>query len=153
MMKPVRPKKFLGQHFLKNQTVASKISGALTGHGDYSHLLEIGPGMGVLTQHILEHPFKKVLIEMDRDSITYLRQRFPDDSFELIQGDFLRDFSFDESQRWGVIGNFPYNISSQILFRVYDHRSVIHELFGTDGKDVFYIKESLEQDAKNTISF
>ncbi len=130
MSDKVRPKKFLGQHFLTDQTTAQRITEALTGHGGYSHVLEIGPGMGVLTQHLLQQPGRTVhAIELDRDSVAYLKQHYPALEGRLIEGDFLKiALPGPLPVPFAVIGNFPYNISSQIFFKVLDYHQQVPEV-------------------------
>jgi 16S rRNA (adenine1518-N6/adenine1519-N6)-dimethyltransferase len=135
-MERVRAKKSLGQHFLKDKAIARKISDALTGSG-YDAVLEIGPGMGILTQFLIERHFADFrVIEIDRESVSYLRNAFPDLK-NIIEGDFLR-LSLEElfPGRFAVAGNFPYNISSQIMFRVLENRNRIVEVTGMFQKEV-----------------
>ena len=132
----VRPKKSLGQHFLKDENIARKIVGSLP--EDAVHILEIGPGMGVLTKYLLELPGKSTwFIETDRESIDYLRKKYPLHSDRIIHGDFLE---FDPKSLFDmpftVIGNFPYNISSQIFFRVLAHRDQVTDVVGMVQKEV-----------------
>ncbi len=127
----VRPKKHLGQHFLKDLSIAQRIADGLTGHGGYTHVLEIGPGMGVLTQFLLPKPqFETHVIEIDRESVTYLNGHFPQLRARIIDGDFLQMnlTNLFAGRSFGVIGNFPYNISSQILFKVLDMRDRVPEV-------------------------
>ncbi|MGV8111557.1 MAG: 16S rRNA (adenine(1518)-N(6)/adenine(1519)-N(6))-dimethyltransferase RsmA [Lentimicrobium sp.] len=135
-MEPVRAKKHLGQHFLKDENIARKITDSLNLPCDA--LLEIGPGTGVLTKYLLELPVNKFLaIDVDRDAVPYLKKTFPEAADNFIEGDFLRipvDQLFDGP--FSVIGNFPYNISSQILFRVLDYRNQIPEVVGMFQKEV-----------------
>jgi 16S rRNA (adenine1518-N6/adenine1519-N6)-dimethyltransferase len=132
----IRPKKNLGQHFLKDRSIAEKIAGSLTGDG-FDSVLEIGPGMGILTEFLLKRQFNDLrVIEIDNESVHYLRENFPGLK-EIIRGDFLSlDIESCFSGRIAVIGNFPYNISSQILFRVLDHRDQIIEVCGMFQKEV-----------------
>ncbi len=126
----VRPKKQLGQHFLTDLTVAQRIAGLLTGHGGYTQLLEIGPGTGVLTQYLLpQTAYQTHVIELDRESVAYLKGHVPALKGRIIEGDFL-DWNPNTvfPGRFAVIGNFPYNISSQILFRVLDCKEQIPEV-------------------------
>ena len=130
----VRAKKYLGQHFLKDENIAAQIADSLT--GSVPHVLEIGPGMGVMTKYLLD---KSELdfhaIEIDRESVDYLHSHYP--SLHVIEGDFLQlDLSTLFPNPFAVIGNFPYNISSQILFRVFDNRNRIPELVGMFQKEV-----------------
>jgi 16S rRNA (adenine1518-N6/adenine1519-N6)-dimethyltransferase len=132
----VFPKKNLGQHFLKDKSIAKKISDSLTGEG-YSSVLEIGPGMGVLTDFIIRRGFKDFrVIEIDNESVYYLNNKYPDLK-SIIIGDFL---SFEINKHYddklAVIGNFPYNISSQILFKVLKNREMIVEVCGMLQKEV-----------------
>lgn len=135
-MEPVRAKKRLGQHFLKDENIARKITDSL--NLPCEALLEIGPGTGVLTKYLLELPVNKFLaIDVDRDAVPYLKKTFPEAADNFIEGDFLRipvDQLFDGP--FSVIGNFPYNISSQILFRVLDYRNQIPEVVGMFQKEV-----------------
>jgi 16S rRNA (adenine1518-N6/adenine1519-N6)-dimethyltransferase len=126
----VRPKKYLGQHFLTDQAVACKITESLTGFGDYQQVLEIGPGTGVLTRYLLKNPkWSTWMIDLDTESIQYLKRQFPNGSERLIQGDFLNwDARSILSAPFAVIGNLPYNISSQILFRILELREHIPEV-------------------------
>lgn len=116
----VRPKKFLGQHFLKDQNIAQKIVDALT-VPDASSVLEIGPGTGVLTSRLLARNLDLHVVEIDRESVAHLRQNFPALQNRILEGDFLKmDMSPVFNGPFSIIGNFPYNISSQIFFRVLD---------------------------------
>ncbi len=126
----VRAKKHLGQHFLRDQGVARDITQALTGHGKYHQLLEIGPGTGVLSEYLLERkPLDLWMIELDRESVKYLKKRFPQAAHRIIQGDYLKwqpEEIFRDS--YGIIGNFPYHISSQIFFKVLETPHNIPEI-------------------------
>ena len=130
----VRAKKYLGQHFLKDENIAAQIADSLT--GSVPHVLEIGPGMGVMTKYLLDKPELDFhAIEIDRESVDYLHSHYP--SLHVIEGDFLQlDLSTLFPNPFAVIGNFPYNISSQILFRVYYNRNRIPELVGMFQKEV-----------------
>ena len=130
----VRAKKFLGQHFLRSDEVAQRIVDSLSSEQPY--VLEIGPGMGVLTQHLIQRNGQEVCaIEIDSESVEYLHTHYH--SLHVIEGDFLRlDLMELFHAPFAVIGNFPYNISSQILFRVFDHRDSIPELVGMFQKEV-----------------
>lgn len=117
----VRAKKHLGQHFLKDQHIARDITQALTGHGGYQKLLEIGPGTGVLTAYLLEQYRSRLwMIELDRESVAHLKKRFPETTPNLIQGDYLQwqPEEIFQGKKYGIIGNFPYRISSQIFFKI-----------------------------------
>jgi len=134
-MDKVRAKKSLGQHFLKDKSIARRVADSLSGNG-YNSVLEIGPGMGVLTMFLLERNFNDFrVIEIDRESVSYLKEGFP--GLNIIEGDFLRlplDTLFRD--KFAVTGNFPYNISSQIVFRVLENRDRIVELTGMFQKEV-----------------
>jgi 16S rRNA (adenine1518-N6/adenine1519-N6)-dimethyltransferase len=132
----VQAKRNLGQHFLKDEAIASRIAGALTGVG-YRSVLEIGPGMGMLTSHLIRRGFDDFrVIEIDNESVHYLRTNFPDLK-EIIRGDFLTldvDASFPD--KFAIIGNFPYNISTQIFFKALKHREKVEEIAGMLQKEV-----------------
>lgn len=132
----VRPKKSLGQHFLRDKSVAQRIVESLS--GNQKTVLEIGPGMGVLTEYLLQRSDINIFaIEIDRDSVPYLQQRFPQLRPRLIEGDFLQlDLSGLFQEPFVVVGNFPYNISSQIFFKVLEFRNQIPELVGMVQKEV-----------------
>jgi len=132
----VFPKKNLGQHFLKDESIARKISDTLTGTG-YSTVLEIGPGMGVLTKYLLEKGFSDFqVIEIDNESVHYLRENFPQLN-NIITGDFLSmDIDHYFPDKMAIIGNFPYNISTQIFFKVLKHRDKVVEITGMLQKEV-----------------
>ena len=123
-MQKVKPKKALGQHFLTDLSIAERIASTLD---EYKGLpvIEVGPGMGVLTQFLLRDGHDVKVAEIDTESITYLRENFPDLDGRIIEGDFLKlDLNevFEGAGRYCVIGNYPYNISSQIFFHVLDYR-------------------------------
>jgi 16S rRNA (adenine1518-N6/adenine1519-N6)-dimethyltransferase len=124
----VRPKKSLGQHFLKDQNIAARIVEALAPTSN--QVIEIGPGTGVLTRLLLQRKgIQLTLIEIDRDSVAYLRQNFPQRTYSLIEGDFLKlDLPKIITDGCSIIGNFPYNISSQIFFKVLDHHVQVGEV-------------------------
>ena len=130
----VHAKKFLGQHFLKDENIARQIAGSLT--ATTPHVLEIGPGMGVLTKYLYnKEGLDFHAIEIDRESVAYLHEHYP--TLHVIEGDFLAlDLSTLFSEPFAVIGNFPYNISSQILFKVFDNRNCIPEVVGMFQKEV-----------------
>jgi 16S rRNA (adenine1518-N6/adenine1519-N6)-dimethyltransferase len=134
----VKAKKHLGQHFLKDKNIAAKIVNSLTHFGDYSKVLEIGPGTGVLTQYLLENKkFETTVIELDRESVAFLRLNFLQLENRIIEGDFLNfDLAIFSKDKIGIIGNFPYNISTQILFKVFENRSMVTEVVGMFQKEV-----------------
>lgn len=135
-MTRVRAKKNLGQHFLKDKGIASDIASSLTGNG-YSSVLEIGPGTGILTGFLLERNFPDFrVIEIDNESYFFLKEKFPSLD-NIIRGDFLNlDLEETFTGNLAVIGNFPYNISTQILFRVLHYRNKVTELCGMFQKEV-----------------
>ena len=124
----VRPKKFLGQHFLHDQSIARRIVGSLEVTNEKNKVLEIGPGMGVLTKFLMElSNIDLKVIEIDRDSVAYLKTHYP--ALDVIEGDFLEaDIGRIFPQNFHIIGNFPYNISSQIFFRVLENRSLVDQV-------------------------
>ncbi len=136
-MNQVRAKKHLGQHFLTDENIARKIADTLSGNG-YDTVLEIGPGMGVLTQFLLEKPFSVYVIEIDTESVEYLQNHYPKLHGKIISKDFLR-YNLNEvfdHKSFAIIGNFPYNISSQIVFKMLDLRNQIPEFSGMFQKEV-----------------
>lgn len=128
-MIPVSPKKSLGQHFLADKNIAEKITGSLSGSG-YNEVIEIGPGMGMLTQFLLENNnFTTSVVEIDRESAEYLRNRFPEISDKIHEVDFLNyPVNKNHSPPVAIIGNFPYNISSRILFSILENRAFVSEV-------------------------
>ena len=136
-MEKVKAKKHLGQHFLKDESIAKAIADTLNLEG-YKDLLEIGPGMGVLTKYLLEKPVTTYVIEIDTESVTYLDENFPKLKDKIIAKDFLR-YNINEifnGKQFAIIGNFPYNISTQIVFRTLEYRSQIPEFAGMFQKEV-----------------
>jgi 16S rRNA (adenine1518-N6/adenine1519-N6)-dimethyltransferase len=127
---PVRPKKSLGQHFLKDLSIATKIVEALVLEQGVNKVIEIGPGTGVLTQFLVRNENIDLrLIEIDRDSVAYLKQHYPALKEKIIEGDFL-DLDLDHVFKgsFQIIGNFPYNISSQIFFKILEHRNQVTQV-------------------------
>jgi len=125
-MKKVRPKKNLGQHFLTDLNVAKAIADTVDACPDLP-VLEVGPGMGVLTQYLIEKPRELRVVEIDRESVAYLHERFPQLTEKVIEGDFLR---MDLSQLFNggqfvLTGNYPYDISTQIFFKMLDNKELI----------------------------
>ena len=142
---PVAAKKYLGQHFLKDEDVAKRIAETLTLQG-YQHVLEIGPGTGVLTKYLLLNEIRLTVMDLDTESITYLKTNFllqhpkitSSERFTVLEADFLK---FDLDQLYPgsplmITGNFPYNISSQIVFKMLEHRDRIPEFSGMFQKEV-----------------
>ena len=135
--KGVRAKKHLGQHFLKDEDVAKKIADTLNFNG-YTKVLEIGPGTGVLTKYLLEKDIELVAMDLDRDSISYLEANYLHKNLQLLEADFLRyDLSdvFGESE-FAITGNFPYNISTQIVFKTLENKEKIPEFTGMFQREV-----------------
>ncbi len=138
-MQQVRAKKALGQHFLKDLGIAQKIADTITPTNADNRfpVLEIGPGMGVLTQFLLKNPtLDLTAIELDRESVAYLKEWYPE--LKLVQGDFLKldlNILYPNTQ-FGVIGNYPYNISSQIFFKVLEYKDRIPVCSGMIQKEV-----------------
>ena len=137
-MKYLTPKKALGQHFLNDKSIAAKIVSSLRVDGIH-HVIEVGPGMGALTPMLLqEKRFETRFVEVDPDAAAYLETQFPEIKGKLVLADFLRfpvDHYFGDHPV-AIIGNFPYNISSQIFFKVLDHRSQVKEVVGMLQKEV-----------------
>ncbi|MEC7754163.1 MAG: 16S rRNA (adenine(1518)-N(6)/adenine(1519)-N(6))-dimethyltransferase RsmA [Bacteroidota bacterium] len=136
-MSNVRPKKHLGQHFLKDLSIAERIANGLTGHGNYRSVLEVGPGTGVLTQFLLKGEHNTWVIDIDKESIAYLHEHFPELQQHIIDGDFLKyNFLDHTGEPLAIIGNFPYNISSQIFFRILEMRNQVPEVVCMIQKEV-----------------
>lgn len=136
-MKKVRAKKHLGQHFLKDQNIARKIADAISFNDTYNKVLEIGPGMGVLTQYLIERDKDLTVVELDSESVLYLQENFPAEKLTIIEGDFLKiKWPEEMKEPFALIGNFPYNISSQIIFKVLEHREFIPEMAGMFQREV-----------------
>jgi len=135
-MRKIQPKRNLGQHFLTDQGIAQRIAGTLTGEG-YNSVLEIGSGMGILTGYLIERGFPDLrVIEIDNESVHYLKSYLPEID-KIIRGDFLTmDLDFFFPDKVAIIGNFPYNISTQIFFKVLKHRDKVIEIAGMLQKEV-----------------
>ena len=133
----VKPKKHLGQHFLTDENIAIKIADSLIGE-NYKDVLEIGPGMGVLTKHLLKKDFTTHVIEIDRESVEYLKTHYLNLSDRIISEDFLKlDLdTFFSNKQLAIIGNFPYNISSQIVFKAIENKHRVPEFSGMFQKEV-----------------
>lgn len=143
---PVKAKKYLGQHFLKDESIAKQIADTLSLEG-YKNVLEIGPGTGVLTKYLLVNEIDLVAMDLDSESIVYLNQNFPLEhpeilggkgSFKVLEADFLQhDIStLFGSEPFAITGNFPYNISTQIVFRMLEMKAQIPEFSGMFQKEV-----------------
>ena len=136
MRSPVKPKKFLGQHFLKDMDIARRIAETMIGYAGVP-ILEIGPGTGVLTRFLLAAGHDLTVVEIDRESVAYIRAHFPELDNRILEEDFLKlrlDKTFPG--RFCVIGNYPYNISSQIFFKVLDYKDLIPCCSGMIQKEV-----------------
>ena len=141
----VTAKKFLGQHFLTDETIARRIVESITAlsnqtetdsYHSVTNVLEIGPGMGVLTKYMVDdNRLNLKSVEIDSESVEYLHNHYP--TLQLVEGDFLKlDLESVFGAAFTLIGNFPYNISSQILFKVYDNRDIVPEVVGMFQKEV-----------------
>lgn len=135
-MQQVTPKKALGQHFLCDDHIARRIVDSL--QADNPNVLEIGPGMGVLTQFLLQRDIPDFqVVEIDRESVEYLQQHYPQLSGRILAADFLQlDLAQMYTDKVSIIGNFPYNISSQILFKILDNKDLVTETVGMFQKEV-----------------
>jgi len=135
----VKAKKHLGQHFLIDKNVSRKIAEQFQGHRGCNKVLEIGPGMGALTTYLLENKQNEVwVMDIDKESIVYLNDHFPQLENRIIEADFLKDnlaLHFG-TEPFAVVGNFPYNISTQILFRCLEYRNQIPEIMGMFQREV-----------------
>lgn len=133
----VKPKKHLGQHFLNDESIAEKIANSLSYRG-YNDVLEIGPGMGVLTKYLLKKDITTHVIEIDPESVEYLKTEYLNLSNRIIEQDFLKyDLSLIFGDKpFAIIGNFPYNISTQIVFKTLEMRAQIPEFSGMFQKEV-----------------
>jgi len=133
----VRAKKHLGQHFLKDEAIAEKIGDTLT-FENYRNVLEIGPGMGVLTKYLIIKDISVVGMDLDSESIHFLRENFSNDNLEILEADFLKyDLSqLFEKEQFAITGNFPYNISTQIVFKMLEWKDRIPEFSGMFQKEV-----------------
>lgn len=135
-MKIVKPKKFLGQHFLKDLDIAQKIADSLDDFPDVP-IIEVGPGMGVLTQFLLQKDRAITVVELDRESVPYLNEAFPALNGHIIEADFLQlNLTDIYPDQFCIIGNYPYNISSQIFFKVLDYKNHIPACSGMLQKEV-----------------
>ncbi len=135
-MTAVKPKKFLGQHFLKDLDIARRIADTLDDFAGVP-VIEVGPGTGVLTQFLIEKNKELTVVELDRDSVPYLDKHYPALRGHIIEDDFLRlDLSKIYNDKFCVIGNYPYNISSQIFFKVLDYKNQIPCCSGMLQKEV-----------------
>lgn len=143
---PVAAKKHLGQHFLTDEEVAKRIGNTLTGIG-YNNVIEIGPGTGVLTKYLLQKGIHLTALDLDTESIAYLKEHFSIQhaskisdtaSFKVLEADFLKCdiLNLFNGEQFAITGNFPYNISTQIVFKTIEHRNLIPEFTGMFQKEV-----------------
>ncbi len=136
-MRLVKPKKFLGQHFLKDLDIAKAIADTVDAYPDIP-LLEVGPGMGVMTQFLMQKNRQLKVVEIDDESVEYLRKNYPQLEDSIIEDDFLKmklEHTFD-GQPFLLTGNYPYNISSQIFFKMLDYKELIPCCTGMIQKEV-----------------
>ena len=136
-MKQVRPKKYLGQHFLTDLAIANDIADTVDACPDIP-VLEVGPGMGVMTQYLIRKPRPVKVVEIDSESVEYLRRNYPQLEEGIIEDDFLKmhlENTF-EGQPFVLTGNYPYNISSQIFFKMLDYKDLIPCCTGMIQKEV-----------------
>ena len=138
----VSPKKHLGQHFLRDENIAKKIADSLAKKRNYKTAIEVGAGTGVLTKYLLQDAaMETFVVEIDRESIAFLKKNFSQLQGRIMEKDFL-DFdpswlpSEIQNEPFSVIGNFPYNISSQILFKILEYRNQVPEAVGMFQKEV-----------------
>jgi 16S rRNA (adenine1518-N6/adenine1519-N6)-dimethyltransferase len=133
----VRAKKFLGQHFLKDNDIAIAIADAVGQSTELKSIVEVGPGMGVLTSLLLERNFEVLAVEIDRESVAYLKEHLQHPKLTVLEDDFLRDgIEAELPEKYAVAGNFPYHISSQILFRCLAWKDNVVEITGMFQKEV-----------------
>jgi 16S rRNA (adenine1518-N6/adenine1519-N6)-dimethyltransferase len=134
-MNKVRAKKYLGQHFLNDEAIAKAITDLLS--KDAKKVVEVGPGMGVLTKFLILKNIDLKLVEIDKESILYLMLHYPQLEKQIIEADFLKlNLPEEIGEQFALIGNFPYNISSQILFIVFENKDLISEVIGMFQKEV-----------------
>jgi 16S rRNA (adenine1518-N6/adenine1519-N6)-dimethyltransferase len=133
----VRAKKRLGQHFLKDEKISAKVAESVTAKSGY--IVEVGPGMGALTKYLLETYSEKLwLVEIDDESIPYLFTHYPQLKDRILHADFLQ-LNMDDmfvGEKFSIVGNFPYNISTQILFKAIEYRDRVNEVVGMFQKEV-----------------
>ena len=148
----VKAKKHLGQHFLRDENIAQKIADSLS-LKNYDNVLEIGPGMGVLTKYLLDKKITTHVIEIDKESVAYLKSNFLTLADRVIEEDFLKydlNCIFND-QPFAIIGNYPYNISSQIVFKTLEMRDQVPEFSGMFQKEV--AQRICEKKAVNLMEF
>lgn len=135
----MKAKKSYGQHFLKEERIAERIANSLVLMDQYQNILEVGPGRGMLTKYLMKHKACQLkVVEVDRDMIAYLSQNYPELRANIIAGSFLKvnlEYPF-QGASFALIGNFPYNISSQIIFHILRHKELIPEIVGMFQREV-----------------
>ena len=136
-MRLVKPKKFLGQHFLTDLGIARDIADTVDACPDIP-VLEVGPGMGVMTQYLVQKPRTVKVVEIDYESVSFLREKFPSLEENIIEDDFLKMHleNVFQGQSFVLTGNYPYNISSQIFFKMLDYKNLIPCCTGMIQKEV-----------------
>ena len=135
-MRNVKPKKYLGQHFLNDENIARKVVDSLS-LCNYSNVLEIGPGTGVLTKYLIKKKINLKLVEIDSESVEFLKANLFIDPLIILEYDFLKlDLSDIFTENFAIIGNFPYNISTQIIFKTLEYKNSVPELIGMFQKEV-----------------
>lgn len=134
----MKAKKSYGQHFLVNEAISQRIADALRRTSEYDLVVEVGPGKGMLTKYLLEKEKQLLVVEADRDMVEYLKKHYPPLKNHIVPGDFLKTDlpQITQEQSFGLIGNFPYNISSQILFKMLENKEWIPEMAGMFQKEV-----------------
>lgn len=133
----VKAKKHLGQHFLNDETIAKNIVDALLEKDAITPIIEIGPGTGVLTQHLIQRMDRFFALDVDTESVAFLQNKYPEQKEKVLLSDFLEtDLHPLAGNKFNVIGNFPYNISSQIMFKVLEHKNEVHYVVGMFQKEV-----------------
>lgn len=134
---PIRAKKHLGQHFLNDEQIAKAIVDALLEKDSQSAIIEVGPGTGVLTQHLIVNQKNFVALDLDEESVAFLKEKYPDQKNKIVFADFLEaDLLRLSGPKFNVIGNFPYNISSQIMFKILEHKEDVTIVVGMFQKEV-----------------
>lgn len=137
MQQPVRAKKHLGQHFLNDENIARNIVDALLEKDNTSPIIEVGPGTGVLTQYMILEQEHFLALDVDNESVEFLKNKYPAQKDKVMLLDFLNaDLSKLSGPKFNVIGNFPYNISSQIMFKVLEHKNEVDFVVGMFQKEV-----------------
>ena len=137
MQQPVRAKKHLGQHFLNDEAIARNIVDAMLEKDKTTPLIEVGPGTGVLTQHLILDIEKFFALDVDTESVAFLKEKYPAQKDKVLLADFLEaDLIKLAGNKFNVIGNFPYNISSQIMFKVLEHKNEVDYVVGMFQKEV-----------------